>query len=654
VTSISHRVAVRYKKKMVSDKGNTIYQYSERQVALRNSKKAERLEKLRKSVHKLRAQVKKDLNSGDPERVLTALAVGLMDHTAERVGNSESADERGHFGVTGWQKGHVSFGKGKATVSYTGKSGVKQKKSVTDKALVSALRDAHAACEGDDIFCQDTVTVDAPRVNAYLKKFDITAKDLRGLHANTLMQQELKAVRSNGGELPSDTKAREKQLKAEFKKALEAAAEAVGHEASTLRSQYLVPGLEEEFMKGRVMDKMVKTALVRTIDEAWVEKLRKDFLVLLKNLPKVKDYETGVEFRLVVRKYADTFKRWVFDEFLNPLKENEDASFEGVRKPAWDFYGELISMPLNMASSAIPAETSFYRYEEKRKAWEQRLRAKSQALWRTFKNYIGYREQKKIDVEVADRDRLVLEGFQAEVTGWDGESWQAKAFEQFKEALRVYRRNATKVMPWLIQKQLPLELNFDAKLGEGGRYHHGVKISISMMSMSGETVQWGVHMLAHEMGHHLFKHLDQEAEIFWSTAIRGDYGPIDLKEVLDGWPESTRFTHSYFETLINRDPVLALQIDVLSRENEGNMGWEERSDFQRAFDGGTRTVTVPKTPITGYAGKNPEEAFCEAIALLVAYGPRAVHVKIRHWLEIVVPGKIKIAARVAQRFLAAS
>ncbi len=654
MTSIAARVAARYKSKKKLESGNTLYQYSERQVALRNSKKAERLEKLRKSVHKLRAQVKKDLQSGDPERVLTALAVGLMDHTAERVGNSESAEERGHFGVTGWQRSHVSFGKGKATVSYTGKSGVKQKKDITDKSLISALKDAHAACEGDDLFCQDTVTVDAPKVNAYLEAFDITAKDLRGLHANTVMQQELKAVRSKGGELPTDHKKREKQLKAEFKKALEAAAEAVGHEASTLRSQYLVPGLEDEYMKGRVMDKMVKTALVRTIDEAWVEKLRKDFLVLLKNLPKVKDYETGAEFRLVARKYADTFKRWVFDEFLNPLKENEDASFEGVRKPAWDFYSELISMPLNMASNDVPAETSFYRYEEKSKAWEQRLRTKSQALWRTFKNYIGYREQKKIDVEVADRDRLVLEGFQAEVTGWDGESWQTRAFEQFKEALRVYRRSAMKVMPWLIQKQLPLELNFDAKLGEGGRYHHGVKISISMMAMSGETVQWGVHMLAHEMGHHLFKHLDQEAEIFWSTAIRGDYGPIDLKEVLDRWPESTRFTHSYFETLITRDPVLALQLDVLSRENEGSSGWEERSDFQRAFDGGTRTVTVPKTPITGYAGKNPEEAFCEALALLVAYGPRAVNAKIRHWLEIVVPGKIKLAARVAERFLAAS
>lgn len=250
------RVAARYKDKKKLESGNVLYQYSEQQIARRNNEKAKRLEALRKNVGSLRAQVKKDLKSGDPEKVLTALAVGLMDHTAERVGNPTSAEE-GHVGVTGWNKSHVSFSKGKATVSYVGKSGVKQKKTVTDKMLVSALRDAYEACE-DDIFCHASGTVDAKKVNAYLKKFDITAKDLRGLHANQTMQEKLKAIRK--GELPTDPKERKEQLKKEFKKALEETAADVGHEPSTLRSQYLVPDLEEEFMKGRVMDKMVKTA----------------------------------------------------------------------------------------------------------------------------------------------------------------------------------------------------------------------------------------------------------------------------------------------------------------------------------------------------------------------------------------------------------
>jgi DNA topoisomerase-1 len=249
----------RYKKKFLTEKGNTVYEYSPRQVARRNNQKAERLEKLNKNIGKLKAQVKKDLSSGDPDKALAALAIALIDHTYERVGNNESAGE-GHVGVTGWERGHISFSKGKATIKYVGKSGVSQKKTVTDKAILRALRDAYEAAEdGESIFQHDTGTVDAARVNAYLKRFNITAKDIRGLHANREMREALKAIRK--GALPEDSKERKVQLKDEWKKALEMTAKAVGHEASTLRSQYLVPGLEDEFLKdGTIMEKMKKAS----------------------------------------------------------------------------------------------------------------------------------------------------------------------------------------------------------------------------------------------------------------------------------------------------------------------------------------------------------------------------------------------------------
>ena len=68
---------------------------------------------------------------------------------------------------------------------------------------------------------------------------------------------------AKGGKLPEDKKEREKKLKAEFKEALEGTAEAVGHEPATLKSQYLVPGLEDEFLKdGTVTEKMDKKAII--------------------------------------------------------------------------------------------------------------------------------------------------------------------------------------------------------------------------------------------------------------------------------------------------------------------------------------------------------------------------------------------------------
>lgn len=264
------RTAAKYKNKKQVDKADgsgktTVYEYSEKQVQHRNREKAKRVEGLRKNIDKLRVQVKKDVKSSDPSTRLTALAVALIDETYERVGNDTSAKE-GHFGVTGWQAGHVSFSGSKATVSYVGKSGVKQKKTVSTPWIVSALKAAvkgkgkeeNVLCEGDDC------NISASEVNAYLKPHGVTAKDLRGFHANESMKSHLKTIRKDGPKLPEDKKEREKLLKDEFKKALEEAAKDVGHEASTLKSQYLVPGLEDDYVKdGTINEKHA------SIQDAW-------------------------------------------------------------------------------------------------------------------------------------------------------------------------------------------------------------------------------------------------------------------------------------------------------------------------------------------------------------------------------------------------
>lgn len=267
---MASRVAARYKekKKNPNKGGDPIYLYSEGQVAKRNKDKAERLEKLSGSIAKLRAQVKKDLKSEDRTLALTALAVALMDETAERVGNESSKegdneDGAPHYGVTTWQKSHVRFSGGKAIIKYTGKSGVKQEKTVSDKAILAALKRAYDECGEDGIFCHEGGKVNATKVNAYLKDYDITAKDIRGLHANSQMKEALKRERSKGGKLPEDKKEREKKLKGEFDAALEETAEFVGNEPSTTRSQYLVPGLEDSYLKdGTVIEKLKAATIV--------------------------------------------------------------------------------------------------------------------------------------------------------------------------------------------------------------------------------------------------------------------------------------------------------------------------------------------------------------------------------------------------------
>ena len=255
----------------------TVYVYSEKQIEHRHREKAKRYEGLSKDIEKLRKQVTKDIDSDDPKTRLTALAIGLIDATFERVGNDGSADD-GHFGVTGWLKKHLTFGKGKATIKYVGKSGVDHEKVVDDAKLVKALKGCCEDKKPDEAILSfgadddaGPVKISSRDVNAYLKPFDVTAKDLRGFHANREMQEALRSVRKKGPTLPSDKKEKEKLLKDEFKKALELTAEAVGHEAATLRTQYLVPGLEDAYMKdGTIMDKL-KGASSNRVAALWLQ-----------------------------------------------------------------------------------------------------------------------------------------------------------------------------------------------------------------------------------------------------------------------------------------------------------------------------------------------------------------------------------------------
>lgn len=276
VASVIQRYAGgRYKEKKEVPKANgkgttTVYVYGPRQVQNRHKEKAEQVEKLRHSIHDLRDQVKKDLGSEDAHTRLTALAVGLMDATFERVGNDDSAED-GHYGVTGWLKKHLTFSKGKATIRYVGKSGVKHEKTVTDSKLVSALRDCCDSKKPEDAilsFGEDdsdgVVKITSRDVNEYLKPFEVTAKDLRGFHANREMQERLRAIRKKGPELPRARKEKDAILKKEFKQALEETAAEVGHEASTLRNQYLVPGLEDSYMHdGTVIDNLKDASVER-------------------------------------------------------------------------------------------------------------------------------------------------------------------------------------------------------------------------------------------------------------------------------------------------------------------------------------------------------------------------------------------------------
>jgi len=212
----------------------------------RRQKKTRSVRKLAEQISSLRNRVTRDLKSDDERTKLTAFAVALMDKTAERVGNDESA-ENGHFGVTGWRSKHVTIDGDKVTLKYMGKSGVDHDKSFTDKTLAGIMKECKERCKGKEdciLVGGDGFRIKADKINRYLSDFGVTAKDIRGYAANSLAVNMLK-----GSKLSPDEKERKKR----FKEVMKSVAEKVGHQLATLKKHYLLPGIERDYVvDGRI------------------------------------------------------------------------------------------------------------------------------------------------------------------------------------------------------------------------------------------------------------------------------------------------------------------------------------------------------------------------------------------------------------------
>lgn len=154
-------------------------------------KKKERIRELSNTIHRLRLNVSKDLQSDDEKLFLTTLVIAIMDKTAERIGNDDSADN-GHFGVTGFQKKHVDIIGKRIHFNYTGKTGMKQDKDFSDERIAKALKRAIKNSPSKFIFeTSDGFRIKADKANRYLEQFKITAKDIRGYLANKWMIAKL-------------------------------------------------------------------------------------------------------------------------------------------------------------------------------------------------------------------------------------------------------------------------------------------------------------------------------------------------------------------------------------------------------------------------------------------------------------------------------
>jgi hypothetical protein len=394
----------------------------------------------------------------------------------------------------------------------------------------------------------------------------------------------------------------------------------------------------------------------------FIKVLRKEFLTLMKNAKVVKNYRQAQAWREAMANWRTRFDELIYKRLSSTISNiplqydwvsRDEANKWGkyVRKETWDLYLES-RVPVDRADDYWSEEARFQQFQKDLKKWDGRVRRHARKAWKALEGFVSWYKHTTSAVPTVDMpssEQVNLEGFQVLVKDYDPSfDLNPEFMTRFKVGLKHYKQRAKQVLPLLLQKQVPLVLDFKKDLSAAGTYH-GRFIEISP-SASEKNPGAMAKILAHEMGHHIWQtYLSKEAQDFWRRTITGNYGTLNLHDVLKRYGSEKDFWEN--KRIMREDPLLYLQIDGLYSDQEYKNTFAPRSgkaiwtmdDVREYLDnGGRATWRVHGKPITGYAHKNPEEAFCEAIGMLVGYGPRAVLPEVRSWLKVILP-QIKVA-----------
>jgi 2'-5' RNA ligase len=281
--------------------------------------------------------------------------------------------------------------------------------------------------------------------------------------------------------------------------------------------------------------------------------------------------------------------------------------------------------------------------------WARRARDKARPTWALLKQVAEWSEsfrggQRPVEFVVPEEEVVSMSGFRVVFRGFAESPYQDK-LPVVREALKRLRTRAQTRAPILLKKVVPIHIQWTFEPGAPGNaaayYERGmIYITPWVIDKNIDRLVW---VLAHEMGHHLYKTvLSNEARRDWSSFIWQTYTDLDLRDVLRRLEKHSVSSWVNDNTLADKDPILYLQLWGLSEVI--NDRFLSAKDIREYLDeGGDPEIRVMAMPISGYAHKNPEEAFCEALGKLVAYGSKAVPDIILGMLRQVLP-TVRIAS----------
>lgn len=396
-----------------------------------------------------------------------------------------------------------------------------------------------------------------------------------------------------------------------------------------------------------------------TLTPAWIEGLRQEVLRILRTVESASTYAEATSIRQYLAAWVPAFEDRMMhladaaQRVLAPGDRFDAEPVRAVRTLARDLAHRLLyefdERPLGHHLAPDDFERwTFATWLRTRDASVRRLRELAQRLWRALREAHDAAAHRGATLTLtAEEPRPYrLAGFDVALVG-DAQVPGAGDFvRRFERILRVLRERLDRVMPGAAALFCPIVLvwgaGYDARLM--GQYFPASEV-IEMYSEGLEGVRDDgvVAAVAHEGGHHLWRRvLDSAARAEWAAFVEQSLVTLDLATLRAAWETAQAMVGEPLsllevaQVLRAHDPRLALQVESLL--NLPDAPW--RPDVTLAELDAAASRTSPKVlrdPITAYARKNAQDAFCEALALLIGYGGHTLPGDVRQWLRVVVP-----------------
>jgi len=228
----------------------TVYEYSEEHTRRAERAKFRRAQQLGNRLPEILDEVDRALDAPNtPRQKVIAAVVALMDRCQMRIGTEAYAAEHQTYGASTLRTDHVEVQGDKVRFRFPGKKAVPWDRSVVDPRLARFIEHLAAGTPDGHLFWYRADGQKRPitsrEVNSWLRRYGITAKDLRTYHATRLAYEGLEAA----SRPPRSKPLTQREARARVTAVIKDVAEKMGHTPSVCRRSYILPDLIEDYLE---------------------------------------------------------------------------------------------------------------------------------------------------------------------------------------------------------------------------------------------------------------------------------------------------------------------------------------------------------------------------------------------------------------------